>query len=83
MATDPVAQQVQFALAVLQQALAAVQFVDAPPDDVAEALDLLSKVSRLELVANAVELGAPTLSASRPTTAQAVAPWPAQAVSRK
>ena len=50
---DTLAQQVQLSLAALQQALATIQFLDAPADGVAQTLDFLSKARRLEIFADA------------------------------
>jgi len=49
---DPVAQEVQLALAPLQQALASVQLLDTPPDGLAETLDFLPEVGRLKILAD-------------------------------
>ena len=70
---DALAQQVQLAFAPLEQPLAAIEFLQACADGLAQPLDLVAEARRLEVCADRVDVRAPA-SASRPMAAAVPSP---------
>ena len=72
------AQQVELAFAALEQPLAAIQFLEALADGIAQPLDLVAESRRLEVGADGFELRSPARLTSRPIAEQCRCPCPAQ-----
>ena len=76
MAIDALAQQVQLTLAPLQQPLAAIQFLQARADGLAQALDFVAEIGRLEVGADRLRCRPPSSPRRARSPRSACAPWP-------